>query len=329
MAITRLRLDQLPRWESGHFDFFICCASYEDRSVSISNAIDSATVRHALVALHKDTSDADSIAHNLHSIKETFSSKFRVIELFASDPVRSATNIVSALDGLHATNSENYLVDITTFTHETLLILFRVLYERAKPKYGVTLAYATAREYCPDVARENKWLSYGVSDVRSVLGYPGEVLPGRQNHLIVLVGYEASRASELVRTYEPDIVSLGYGAPGSGTESANEGSSQFFAKLLRETIATYCSVNEFTFASNDPINTRDSVLDQVKSTPSCNHIVAPMNTKISTVGAALAAIQNQSIQLCYARALKYNTSNYSSPGENCYLMDLSALLKTI
>lgn len=44
-----------------------------------------------------------------------------------------------------------------------------------------------------------------------------------------------------------------------------------------------------------------------------NLVVAPMNSKISTLGAALAARVNPDIQLCYAPAVTYNFENYSKP----------------
>ncbi|MDP2644327.1 MAG: hypothetical protein Q8P24_05265, partial [Desulfobacterales bacterium] len=39
--------------------------------------------------------------------------------------------------------------------------------------------------------------------------------------------------------------------------------------------------------------------------------VAPMNTKLSTVGAALASFENSEIQVCYAQADYYNYHGYS------------------
>lgn len=46
-----------------------------------------------------------------------------------------------------------------------------------------------------------------------------------------------------------------------------------------------------------------------------------MNNKMSTVGVALAAMQNENVQICYAPAVIYNESNYSLPGKDCYIFD--------
>jgi hypothetical protein len=51
-----------------------------------------------------------------------------------------------------------------------------------------------------------------------------------------------------------------------------------------------------------------------------------MNTKISTVGCALAAWEDRAIQLCYAQATRYNYAHYSTPGDTCYVFDLPELV---
>ena len=54
-----------------------------------------------------------------------------------------------------------------------------------------------------------------------------------------------------------------------------------------------------------------------------NIVIAPMNNKISTVGASLAAISNENIQLAYAKASLYNTDGYSSPSDNVYFFKIN------
>ena len=47
-----------------------------------------------------------------------------------------------------------------------------------------------------------------------------------------------------------------------------------------------------------------------------------MNTKISTLGVALAAMERSDLQICYGPAATYNVDNYSSPDDHCYLFQL-------
>ena len=50
-----------------------------------------------------------------------------------------------------------------------------------------------------------------------------------------------------------------------------------------------------------------------------NTVIAPLNTKISTIGADLAALENENIQLAYAKPNIYNVDGYSIPNEFIYL----------
>ena len=48
-----------------------------------------------------------------------------------------------------------------------------------------------------------------------------------------------------------------------------------------------------------------------------------MNTKLSTLGAALAAVERPEIQLCYARAIEYNESGYSTPSNQVTIFTMA------
>ena len=81
---------------------------------------------------------------------------------------------------------------------------------------------------------------------------------------------------------------------------------------------------EFKFSLIDPMQTKDQILSYIesKNLSDNNIVIAPMNNKISTIGAGLAAITNQNIQLAYAKASIYNTEGYSSPSDNVYFFKI-------
>lgn len=249
------------------------------------------------------------------------------MELSTRNPLISANNIQAALTGLSIANRV-CLVDISTFTHESLLILFKLLIIHRESGEQIFLAYTNAAEYNPGVPNEKKWLSYGVREVRTVLGFAGEIMPSKRSHLIVLVGYEHERASELISTFEPDVLSLGHGKSGTQTALQHHETNQHFFGLVRQAVATHPGVNTFEFSCNDPVATKLAILEQIVRYPDHNHIIAPMNTKLSTIGAGLVASEDSKIQICYAEPLLYNYNNYSFPGENCYLLELNELLAT-
>ena len=202
-----------------------------------------------------------------------------------------------------------------------MLILIRFLKQSLKPSDSVYFLYAHAKEYSVGDQHEYKWLSKGIHEVRSVLGYPGNLLPSRRNHLIILVGFEDERALSLIRECEPGRISLGLGdSPETGFDS-HKNTNEYRLDRLKYFLAE--STSDFIFKAYDAEATRRILLEQVHSTPDMNTIIAPMNTKISALAAATVALENKAIQICYAQANIYNFDRYSLPDKDFYLFRLA------
>ena len=245
--------------------------------------------------------------------------------MFSSSPIKSADNIEEALNKLSSTCSPpSILLDITTFTHETLLILLAIIINKY-PTANITCCYVNAKEYSIGaVKQEDKWLSIGVGDVRTILGYAGTTKPSLKTHLIVIVGYEHERATKIIEGLEPDSLSLGYGEASDATTEKNKGANKQFVDLIKEMSVYYENVSEFIVPCNSPYNACKAILDEVNRIgPDKNIIIVPMNNKISTIGVALAYFEKNDIQLCYAPALIYNYLSYSIPGDKCYFFSLN------
>lgn len=80
--------------------------------------------------------------------------------------------------------------------------------------------------------------------------------------------------------------------------------------------------DRFTFERHDPLSVKAAIEQRVAAHEDSNVIIAPMNTKPSTLGAALVAIDNPKVQLCYAQASVYNYENYSKSGDHAYVLRL-------
>jgi hypothetical protein len=89
----------------------------------------------------------------------------------------------------------------------------------------------------------------------------------------------------------------------------------------------YGTVEEFNFSCIDPVQAKVDLKRQIYQYDGYNVIIAPMNTKISAMGAALLAYERPEIQLCYASANVYNVDGYSIPGDDCYLFSLDELIE--
>jgi hypothetical protein len=322
--VQKDQLSKLTNYINGAVDIFICSSSFEERSTSIASIIDANKITKALIATNSKPENL--VGKNTEYLRQRFEAKSTVIALDINDPIKTGDEIKNAFEQIKSANPLRYLIDITTFTHESLLILIKLLSSCLKDSDTAHCVYVGAKDYSIDDKDEDKWLSKGIADIRSVLGYPGEMNPSKPTHLIVIVGFEYERAAALIREIEPHIISLGYGKSGTESDPRHASPNMHFHKLLERIASTYGEAPNFEFSCTSHIDTKDALIKCANKFSDHNVIIVPMNTKISTVGAALVALEKEQIQLCYAQPMHYNYNRYSIPNENFYLFDIGKLL---
>lgn len=315
MKTQRIQLTGLGTVLPDQIDLLILSSSFESRCESVALNTDPKRVRRVLVARNRNHLDVHS--DHTRALLARFGDCAGIMELDSSDPLKTADSIARSVRQHLQSGSANIVVDISTFTREGFLILFRFLDLFAKPR-ALWYVYSLAAEYAVGLASAEKWLSRGITEVRSVLGYPGEFDASKRLHLVVLVGFEYDRVAELIRRCEPTVVSLGQAASVAQDDANHfEVHARNYARLR----SVFGDVKQFEFPCYDPGGTRNAVLQQVRAHSGFNCIVSPMNTKLSTLGVARAAIVESSIQLVYAQPILYNIHGYSRPGDICYVIN--------
>lgn len=298
----------------------ICCTSFESRCLSIPNAVAS---KIADTIIYRNSSVSIPAADtNFDSLKGLFASP--TIQNIPFDrPEAIADSMAKTIEFL-ATKNKNLLVDTTTFTHETLLILLRILHLYKGSFESILCLYAGAGEYSPGYTPEGTWLSKGCKDVRNVIGFPGIIKPIAKTNLILLAGFELERATKLIELVNPDCLILG-----NGIDPINDRISDTMA-YFREKYATWkkeykiIEKNDFDFSCRNIEQTVGTLSDIISKEPEDNYILVPLNTKLSTISAAIVALENRKIQLCYAVPEVYNYENYSSPGDTITIVNLKS-----
>ena len=193
----------------GNVDYFITSASYEERCLKVADEIKKINPTNSIVCCNT-SNDYNKV--NLEHLKNLFGDTFTLLELQADNPSHNNDTILIKIISIAAQNPKLIVVDITTFTHETLLILFRLLTKILPITTAVKFVYLEASEYSWNIEEvEDKWLSKGIGEIRSIIGYPGLFNPSKGTHLIILVGFEADRTVKLIEKYDSTIVSLGLG----------------------------------------------------------------------------------------------------------------------
>jgi hypothetical protein len=294
-------------------DLFVCCASFEVRCLSVARHLNCDNVGRVVIARNEPFANASGT--NFRELSALFGTKASLLSVSSDDPVSTADNFVSALREQDLGAARHIVVDITTFTHEMLLILYQVGDAFFRSTDTVDFVYAPAADYSLGDPPEKKWLSKGIREVRSVMGFPGKLLPSQSAHLIILGGFEEFRALALIRELEPSLVSVGYGDRNEQSTGPHQETNEVKVRRLRSLVG---DVHNFVFSCYDPVSACETLTALVATSPGYNTVLAPMNTKLSTLGAARFATLNEQVQVCYAQPEIYNYSAYSKPGTEYY-----------
>lgn len=315
------RISELRDGTIAKFDVFITFCSFEDRCLAVLKNLSPEMVGRVYYFV------------NSNAPKETYEKEMEIgrllgekglcvrVDLF--NPLLLTDNIVCVLRD-SVSDNQRVLVDISTFTHEALLIFVAVAMKKFRDA-NIEYIYCNATTYASEAEKSTeKWLSRGIQDVRSVMGYAGDIDPTKDTVLVMMVGYECERAWRIIDAISPEELIITYNDHSSSTSPGSKDAGENHARLLKELAAYYDNPRREIIPSNDLFKAGIELENIVKSIiPEKNVIVVPMNNKITTVSAALVALRNPEIQLCYAPATIYNTNNYSVAGDTCYLFSLN------
>jgi len=305
------RTEFKTRVEELDFDYLFVSASFEQRSFIIPEII-----KNLPTIIFYNNNESSIIKTNATILSTSLENK-NIIELNTDDPIHNYLEIFNLINIIGSTNKPiNILLDSTTFTHETLLILIRLINFNSEKINSVYISYVGAREYSTNESDDEKWLSKGIKEIRTVIGYPGFSDPTKKNHLIILFGFESERTKKIIDEYEFEYVSLGFA---NIKESIQVNHQKINCDRHTALVKEYKS-DQFEFSLIDSNHVKQQLLDYInlQKFADMNTVIAPMNNKISTIGAGLAAIENPNIQITYAKPNIYNISGYSEPNDDIY-----------
>lgn len=307
--------------ENVSIDIFICSASFEERCFVVPKLLSGLNIIRKGYVFY-NCNEVTEIISNSEDLKQQLKFESELISLNSNDPVENYIRLMTVINEItHKYDSPNVLIDTTTFTHETLLVLIKLI-ENKKDLIGdVFISYLGAKEYSiANEKDEDKWLSKGVDDIRTIIGYPGFTDPTKKNHLIILFGFEYDRTVKIIEVYEYDSITLGF-----GDRPIQNNHMKINCERHKKLLSEYSEARELKFSLVDPLETKNQLLKYIEDEglSDSNIVIAPMNNKISTIGAGLAAMTNENIQLAYAKASLYNINGYSSPGDTVYFFEIN------
>ncbi len=317
-AVTICDLSQLSAKMPSGIDHLIVSASYEERAYSVWKSIGNAVSGKKFVCHNENHSTylKQSLARFCAD-----DSELQSVALNSDDPHTTFESLRKLIEAIRTGGKCHLAVDLTGFTREALAILLYIARYRLAEGSKVTAFYHRAASY--GRTPKTGWLSQGVREVRSILGYSGQMRLSADTHLMLIAGFETERAQEIIDTIEPTHLSIGTlggsNLPAETENPHNRPLQDFIARVRLYYANIKC--DEFEFSTSDPIFTRDQLLKAAKAS-SQNLVLSCLNSKPAMVGACLAAMKYPIIQLIYSQPLYYNTTGYSEPSGKILFFDV-------
>ncbi|MGR3250000.1 MAG: hypothetical protein ACU0DH_13385 [Paracoccus sp. (in: a-proteobacteria)] len=297
----------------------ISCISFEERSLVVAEALASVNLCRWLVIVNEDIeTDITAIRERAEAIAASAGVAVEYLRASKRNPLLLADAFVE-LATLPVADGVRWVADITTMTHEMLLVLVAAADEIVVPWQDLYLLYNIADAYSVDDAPAEKWISRGIHQVRSVIGYPGAWSPGEQTNLVALPGFDSERMRRMVEEIEPDRLIVGISCPAGERHAWSVEKNRNIAKKLLETRDGMT----FDYPALDPLGAVDAVIDVLKGAAG-NVLLAPLNSKISTAALGVLVRLKPEWQICYAPAFIYNLK-YATPSDSFLMCSLKMI----
>ena len=302
----------------------VAAASFEERSLVTTRRFLETLGEPGDVYLANVIEDNVQYEENVAAFRELGIKRMKSLDRFDSRALWSWT-----WETVQAVPRGDIIVDITCFPRDLLgMILFAISLMRNKFA-KVLVKYIAAPEYgyatqSPKLEESARWLSQGVRDIRSIIGFPGIFSGEKAGHLIALAGHEEGRLMEIVEYVEPRKLSIGSGEVGSSTTAGADEYSRHVVQALRSRVPVP-GIETLGFRSDSVRDVYDSLLRVRLDFGSENVSLTAMNTKLSFVGAALFALRERRVRVVYAVPEKYNPFYCTGVGK-AFCFDVTELI---
>ena len=308
--------EALHKLESMADGAFICFASFEDRCLQSYNTLKTFQFSKRIILFFEEF--LFSTERNKQILNKNGDAE--EVMLKNGNPIFSVDVLLGIFSEFSRLNIQHILIDITCFNREILLMFLQIINAKNKDFNKIYFIYNSAKDMNKD------FLSTGILDVHSVLGYGGELSPLKRDHLIVILGFEIERANKIIELYEPDRVTMAIGKKSRSINETLHRKNRDTLEIIKKNIAIgrYSTIplDVVEIAIDDALEAKKDLDRVIKNYPEHNNIIAPLNTKLSTVGAGFCAMKNPSIQICYSQMAMYNCDDYSSPSNDFYIIDM-------
>lgn len=288
-------------------DIFIACISYEPRTTGILKKLGKSYNADVLCFITNEKfKDFTRLKENKKEIENilqssSFFNNYNTILASINNPVKIIIGIDKIIKSRFKNKEKiNITIDSTTLPRCELLTV--IYYLRHLPIVEtIRILYVSPHRY-------GKWLSDGYRYSIVPTFFEGPSTFEKKTALLILTGFEYDRAVSLIDDIEPSALILGRPEPGTSGEFSDASGAIIDKLKTTRRIATEI----YDIPANDPFQCRGSFREIIhKNLQSYDFYVAPMGTKLETLGVYLAYEESPNFRIVYSLPLIYNVVDYS------------------
>ncbi len=303
--------------ESEPDDFLILAASWEQRCLGLAQKLAGYRCAHVLMTIYDGRSEKR--AENIKKLRKILPKIGRLKELEAthSSPIENVRETIEFIRKLKLKRLPRITLDASSFTRKHLLQLLQGL-DLANLLGACHIYHTEAQNYH---TQDNESMSEGVSSIKAIETFGGEIRPSRDSLLIIFLGFEGRRALAFWENLEPNRTIAVIPDPSYRGDWKGRAESQNHYLLS-------CLPAGAIFRSHSLVpDSTEELLMKISREPAFskvkyNYFIGPMGTKAQTVGLYRYWRQNRgALTIVYASPVRYKEERADYPPGRTWLID--------
>jgi hypothetical protein len=305
-----IKLEAIKTWREGEPDnLFICFGSPEERCKGATIRLHPSYKAEHIFLLRYSNHESEKREKNIRYMKNKLKNVGKVEEIFVDEnkPLPVIREIVEKIEKLvrHAT-SPKITVDISTPIKWHLLIFLKFLDIRNLLS-NVRFLYTEPEDYITSLFQS---LSFGIKEIFPIPTFYGDYDFSKEDLLVLILGYEGSRAMALYEEVDPAECLLLVADPPYHEEWKGR------TEEMNKEIINIVGASKIRYVdSRNPLKVSFQLREILLNSDykDYNHIISPLGTKPQTLGLYSYLSSNPSNTiLIYGAPLRHNELFYSS-----------------
>jgi hypothetical protein len=313
-------IKQLPRLnEYGPDDLFICCASFEERSISGTTRLSpSYRARYSIVFVIEEPFYNKEVSTHLVKIQTELSRHTSegvfIIRCQRDNPADAIGQLKGVWIRAKPKDMDEPFItlDISGFTKIYLLQLMHFLV--AEQNLGIPRVIHTTQSYAASR------LTRGVEQITTVPNFFGAISFEKPTLLVLLLGFEPERCFSVWKHFNPiRTIALISNPPRDGQVEYLE-----FAEKSNASLLSQPGVERRDMPPDDPWGVRlslENIYHEIRD--SYNVVIGPFGTKPQTIGVFLFCLEHPKVQVVYSFPTSYTHSYIQRQAGDTLLLPLS------